>query len=105
MTATLVVLAFTTTYVVKAGAPSALPHDDIHGRRLNVGLTQTDKLFSDEGNELDRYGSAVAVQGNLAVVGAPYEDENGFVDSGAVHIWSLGEQMGSSDKVARLTGQ
>lgn len=99
LTCSLLVFAATITYVVKAEAPSCSPH----GRRLTVRFTETDKLFSDDAGDSDRFGSAVAVHGNIAVVGAPYEDENGLDDAGAVHIWRLGEHMGSSSEITRLT--
>lgn len=94
------------TYVANAGPPSAFPHDDIcarqRRRQLSERLTETDKLFSGDAGEKDELGFAVAVQGNLTVLGAPNEDENGFIDAGAVHIWRLGAQMDSSNEIARL---
>lgn len=49
--------------------------------------TQQAKLLSEDRQNGDRFGVAVAIDGNVAVVGARREDENG-VDAGAAYVFT-----------------
>jgi WD40 repeat protein len=51
-----------------------------------------DKFIADDGNSGDVFGKAVAMRGDYILVGAPYSDANGKVDSGAAYIFNLGKQ-------------
>ena len=47
---------------------------------------QVVKLFAADGESSDEFGLSVAVSGNLVVIGARYDDDNGF-DSGSAYIF------------------
>jgi len=51
------------------------------------------KLLADDGAEGDGFGSAVAISGNIAIVGASHDDDNS-TDSGSVYVFDIttGEQ-------------
>ena len=49
---------------------------------------QLHKLVPDDGAEYDRFGWAVAVSGNLALVAAPFDDDYGS-NSGAVYVYDV----------------
>lgn len=49
---------------------------------------QTAKLTASDGQEQDFFGFDVAVSGDLALVGAIFEDERGF-DAGAVYLYDI----------------
>ena len=37
----------------------------------------------------DQFGTSVAISGNYAIIGAPYEDESGIADTGKVYIYNV----------------
>jgi len=47
---------------------------------------QQAKLTADDGSQGDSFGWSIAVQGNTAIIGAPYDDDNGE-NSGSVYIF------------------
>jgi len=55
---------------------------------------QTHKLLPSDGTEFDWFGISVAVSGNLAVIGAKFDDDNG-TDSGSAYVFdiSTGNQL------------
>ncbi len=64
---------------------------------------QEAKLTVIDGNTSDAFGGSVSVAGNLAVVGAPGDDDGGF-SSGSIYVyrfdgssWSLDAKLGASD--------
>lgn len=59
-------------------------------------------LQNPDPTENDYYGRAVAGLGNLALVGSPFDDSNGLVDSGAVYAWSTRELEPSQAELAWL---
>ena len=66
---------------------SAYIFDVTTGRQLT-------KLVAADSVNGDRFGHAVAISGNLAVVGAPFDDDNGS-DSGSAYIFDVttGQQL------------
>lgn len=46
------------------------------------------KIIADDGDHLDRFGASVAATDNLAIIGAPYDDDHA-ADSGSVYIFDL----------------
>lgn len=69
-----------------------------------AGYAQTAQLDSGDGAMFDRYGTAVAVDANVALVGAYLEDTDGGADSGAAHWfervagdWRYGGQIVAPD--------
>ena len=57
--------------------------------KLNDGSwTQQKKLSASDGATGDNFGYSVGIDGNYAIVGAPYDDDNG-IDSGSAYIFTL----------------
>jgi hypothetical protein len=50
-------------------------------------LTSPTRLEAGDGKAGDSFGSAVAISGDTAIVGAPYNDINGDADQGAAYIF------------------
>ncbi|MDP6586526.1 MAG: FG-GAP repeat protein, partial [Anaerolineales bacterium] len=48
------------------------------------------KLTADDGGADDQFGWSVAIDGNLALIGAPYDDDNGYF-SGSAYAYSCEE--------------
>lgn len=64
---------------------------------------QDDALEATPGNDLDYFGAALAIEGNIAVVGAPGDDGNGL-NAGAAYVfvrsdlgWSLTDRITAPD--------
>ncbi|GJM25097.1 MAG: hypothetical protein DHS20C16_15120 [Phycisphaerae bacterium] len=68
--------------------------------------TQEDKLVPDDGEADDEFGSSVAVDGDTAIVGAPYDDDAGslsgsaYVFSRAGTVWTQESKLTASDASA-----
>ncbi len=82
--------------VADAGAAYVFGHD-------GTQWTERTKLVANDGASLDFFGSAVAIDGEVAVVGAPYDDDLG-PDSGAVYVfrrvggvWLQEQKLAASD--------
>ena len=58
-------------------------------RRTSSGWVEVAKLLPNDGAAEDKFGSAAAVWGDTAVIGAPHNDGNG-VDAGAVYFFDVG---------------
>jgi hypothetical protein len=57
--------------------------------RLQGGVwSEEEKLVAPDGAAGDKFGHSVSISGDLAVVGAPYDDDNGG-DSGSVYVFSF----------------
>ncbi len=73
--------------------------DDDHGQQTGAAYvfvrqpegswSQVAKLLADDGAAYDKFGNAVAVSGNTAVIGAYYDDDNGE-DSGSAYVFAVG---------------
>lgn len=73
-------------------------HDDDNGRDSGSayifhirettlpGYTQVAKLYPRDGAEEDYFGYSVSIEGNIAIVGAPWNDDLG-INSGSVYIF------------------
>lgn len=59
---------------------------------------QVAKLASNDGTAGDLFGASVAISGNVAIVGAPYDDDNGFL-SGSAYLFDAT----SGAQLAKLT--
>jgi hypothetical protein len=55
-----------------------------------VDMTETAKLTAGDGAEWDRFGSAVAVSGDTALIGARDDDDYGY-GSGAAYVFDLAD--------------
>ena len=66
--------------------------------RVGDGWTQVSELAASDGAPGDLFGKAVAVSGNVIVVGAPGDDNERGVDAGAAYIFLRGS-MGWSEQV------
>jgi hypothetical protein len=65
---------------------------------------ETAKFFPPDANAGDSFGTSVAIDGNIAVVGAYLNDSNGS-DCGAVYVYELtGSQWTERQKLAALDG-
>jgi hypothetical protein len=70
-------------------------------RRQAAGTwTQEAKLLASDGQAGDRFGSAVAVSGDFALVGAPWDDDRGL-DAGAAYLF-FRDSQGGWTQVAKL---
>jgi hypothetical protein len=56
--------------------------------RTGVFWNQTAKLMASGGSAGDEFGYAVALEGSIALIGAPSDDMNGSVDQGAGYVFS-----------------
>lgn len=74
------------------------PEDDHAGERSGAayvyrfdGTTWVEeaKLTAPDAAELDRFGRRVAVRGNVAMIGAYWDDHEGGVDAGSVHVFDF----------------
>jgi len=66
-----------------------------HGERWQ----QQAKLTADDGSQGDSFGWSIAVQGDTAIIGAPYDDDNGE-NSGSVYIFKrLGNTWQQQGKI------
>lgn len=74
---------------------------------LTPSITETEKVFAGDGAPMDRYGDAVVVDGDTAMVGAWGNDELA-TDAGAVYVytrdaagvWSMQQKLSASDASA-----
>ncbi|MFQ5414765.1 MAG: hypothetical protein ACE5E6_09940 [Phycisphaerae bacterium] len=55
-------------------------------RRTGTAWVQDAKLLPDDGAFLARFGSSVSVEGDIAVIGAQWDDDNGFF-SGSAYVF------------------
>ena len=57
-------------------------------------VQQIAKLVANDGAELDLFGDSVAISGETAIVGAPFDDDNG-TDSGSAYLFdtTTGQQL------------
>ncbi len=59
-------------------------------KRDNTLWTEQTKLTASDGETYDEFGASVSIDGNYAMVGAPYNNEGGYggvIDKGAVYIF------------------
>ena len=66
-----------------------------------VTANEVAKLLPGDGATGDRFGAAVAVDGDIAVVGAPGHDDNG-VSSGSAYLFDITSAAGTLSEVAEL---
>ena len=72
--------------------------------RAALAHLETPKLFPSDANTGDSFGASVAIDGNIAVVGAYLNDSNGS-DCGAVYVYELsGSQWTERQKLTALDG-
>ena len=62
--------------------------------------TEIKKFSTDDGNTLHRFGTAVGFANEVALVGTPYDDENGS-NAGAAYVFEKSE-AGKWQKAAKL---
>ncbi|MFV2016607.1 MAG: FG-GAP repeat protein, partial [Candidatus Heimdallarchaeota archaeon] len=75
-------------------------------RRNDTNWIQEQKLIASDGETLDSFGAFVSISGNYAVVGAPFDNDKGFL-SGSVYIferddttWTEKQKLTASDGTA-----
>ena len=72
--------------------------------RAALAHLETAKLFPPDANTGDSFGASVAIDGNIAVIGAYLNDSNGS-DCGAVYVYELsGSQWTEQQKLTALDG-
>ena len=52
--------------------------------------TETSKLTASNASTYDGFGRSVAISGNIAVIGTPYDDDGGY-DSGSAYVFDLSD--------------
>ena len=62
---------------------------------------QIAKLTADDGASNDEFSTSVAIDGGVAVIGAQYDDDNGY-DSGSVYVFEQ-QADGTWQQIAKLT--
>ncbi len=68
--------------------------------------SEQQKLVADTGDPFDLFGSAIALQGNTLILGAPGVDMEGHEDRGAAYLFTYdGSQWVQSQKLAAADGQ
>lgn len=73
--------------------------------RVNGVWSETQKLTANDGAAADFFGLSVQVQGNLAIVGSPFDDDLGSL-SGSTYIFSLNNGVWSeTQKLTAGDGQ
>jgi len=93
--------------VAVVGAPHhAVGSDRLRGAayvfsRQGSAWTQTAELTAPDGSVSDEFGAAVAVSGDLAVVGAPFHAVGSVIEQGAAYVFH--RDGASWDEVAALT--
>ena len=55
--------------------------------RSGGGWTQQAHLYAPDGASGDFFGSSVAISGDYALVGSPYDDVGGVADQGSVYLY------------------
>ena len=72
-------------------------------QRTNTGWIQQDMLVPSDGNIGDRFGNSVSISGNYLIIGAYWDDDNGF-NSGSAYVfrkdvagWVLETKLRASD--------
>ncbi|MBS1788049.1 MAG: putative Ig domain-containing protein [Acidobacteria bacterium] len=55
--------------------------------RTDTGWTLQQKLFAQDGEPGDKFGSAVAISGNTALIGAPEDDEGTNLEFGSAYVF------------------
>jgi len=87
------------------------PADDDHGSayiftRTRTTWTQQQKLFASDAEEFDAFGVSVSLLGDTALIGAPYDYDNGN-ESGSAYVftrsgnnWTQEEKLLASDGAA-----
>jgi hypothetical protein len=75
-------------------------------KRSGTAWSQQDKLTASDANGADQFGSSVSIDGDYAIVGAQYDDDDG-TSSGSAYIfkwdgtsWSEQEKLTASDAAA-----
>ncbi|MHC5005609.1 MAG: FG-GAP repeat protein, partial [Planctomycetota bacterium] len=86
---------------MEAGAAYVFELDAADG----PGWSQVAKLLASDGNAGDVFGNGVALDGDVAVVGAPFRDDNG-VESGAAYVFRFdGSDWNEEAKLLAGDGQ
>lgn len=78
------------------GAAYIIEKDESTGFALRVTF-----ITASDGEEGDRFGSSVSISGNIAIVGAPRDDDNGS-RSGSAYIFERDESTGDWNETAKL---
>lgn len=97
---------------IAVGAPD--DHTDLNGsdsgsvyvfdRNAQSGAWfQTDKLIADDGASNDIFGTALAMDGNWIIAGAPEHNPAGINNAGAAYVFRRSSQDGLWSQVAKLT--
>ena len=60
------------------------------------------KLTASDGGDVDHFGNSVSISGNIAIIGAPYDDDRGS-SSGSAYVFEKDERTGYWNEVAKLT--
>ena len=73
----------------------------IYQRQADGSWSETAKLTASDGAQSDYFGSSVAISGDTALVGALYDDDNGY-ESGSAYLYQR-QADGSWSETSKLT--
>jgi len=73
-------------------------------RRADAAWQALPKMVAPDGEGADQFGFSVAVDGNYAIVGAPFDDSGVFLDSGSAYIFkSYGTNWAVLEKLTSVS--
>lgn len=61
------------------------------------------KLTASDAQDDDEFGTSVSIRGNVAIVGAPFDDEAAVSDVGSAYVFRFNPQSGQWNQEAKLT--
>jgi hypothetical protein len=70
--------------------------------RLGTSWTEQSKVTPLDAAKGDKFGSSVALAGDMAIIGAQFDDEGGLVDRGAAYVFEYVGCTGSQQQVLLL---
>ena len=67
------------------------------------GWSQEARLVASDGAGSDRFGQAVALSGNTACIGSPYDDQDGGLNAGSAYVFSRTNGLWSEEQRVTAT--
>jgi len=90
-------------------------NDDVNGitssgsayifKRIGTTWSQEAKIFASDGTEWDLFGISVSIDGDYAIVGASFDDENGYLSGSAYIFKRSGTTWSQETKLLATDGE